>query len=369
MPMTVNRVDILPGDAIPLSHCGRFELAVTGSGGNTVSEGYVRFYIDGTPVSAKSYYGVGTYQLKPGPTVKNALLTPHPGLVAGPTAIPEAVVDFSFEYGQRERDLQDCNATTESMLGTESGYKAVNSMLQYFDDIDFGDAFLMTRRPGSYYVCSGNSDFVTAWGGSGGGTVNLGLNGTFGGINAGQQTFAIAAESVVLIPTLQVFGSAGPGDFVSVEIVGTNGYRKSFEIHVKSCCCPGQTLTVHFLENIGGWSTLAFECLEGLSAIRNHTRVCIADGCFNNPGRTSLMDAGSNIRPRFRGSFDVNKPQDINFFAEFFTSRKHLLEMDMPDGSKALIPYTVVNGTYEVADQTRRIDLEFEMEPETWNVL
>lgn len=358
MAITVTPVQL--DSTIHLATCGRFEVQVTGGGGTTTERGWYQLSIDGVSVGSKSYLGVGTHALRFNQQLANYLLTPHPGLVSSATSIPDAVKDWTFSYGTYISDEANCDSNSESGGSSAGAYTAVNAVLQNFDDFDFTDAFFMTRRPTSYRVCGDTSDAVTVWGGLTGATVGISSGGA-------PSPVVVPAGTVMYVPL--GIDNYPAGSKVDVSIDSGKGFVTAFSVFVEDCCCTGSTEEIHFLENIGGWSVLQFDCSEdGGSAIRSHSSVCLADYCtVNSMGRTRLINEGSAYRKKLSGSFDINR-NDLPYFTEFFTSRKHLIKQQMPNGDYKLLPCVIPNNTFQFDQQSGRLEVECEVELE-YNVL
>jgi hypothetical protein len=344
----------ITGNVVTLSDCALFDFEVTGTSASQIIKGWWQVRESGSAIGVKEYVPDGNYSVSFLNEISRVLETDYfPGL---PYTHADAVGLLDILYGTQTTSLDPC-LTTESTGGNTPDYYVVNAKMQAGDDFNFNNPVVLSRRPQEYTICETQDDMLTVWGGNSGTTFDI------TGRGIGQTT-------TINVPALSVYTFAIP--YVSGGNVITFTINEvEYTINVESnCCCDGEWAEVHFLENLGGWSSVSFKCLGGAGAIRQNDLICVSNSCTGSGRGTTVFNAKSKPVITLIAELDVNK-FSVAFWNEFFTSTKHYLKViNSPFISGDLfVEYTVDNGDYQIYREGETVIAEINMTPVNYNVL
>jgi hypothetical protein len=369
--MSVSMTKEFFGNVISLSDCKKFEMIVSQSGSDR-TEGWFEIQESGSgdTLVRRSYRRPGTIPLLMNEQLSWLLNTPFPGPGTTAQQLSGSWLEFQVLFGEKTVD-DECNVT-ESTSGVLSSLVALNAKSQNHDDIDFDEPQILTRRPLRYSICEGQPDWLCVWTGDSGGievhvtykpSKNPGTWVTYG-------YSSLQAKKVYAIPT-NIDLVAVPGSTIDIQVSGE--IKQTYGVLVEACCCSGDYAEVAFLENLGGWSVMSFNCVDQAGARRATKRRCITDACSSNViNRTRVLDNGSKPVITLKKVLD-NSEAVIDWMNEFFTSRKHLLRIAKLDKGGSPIwkwgAYTISDGSYVYHDNDQFVEFTVEMEPESYNIL
>lgn len=344
----------ITGNVISLSDCALFDFEVDGTNASQIIKGFWQLRIDGTPAGTKEYVPDGDYSVSFNQELSRILETDYfSGL---PYTHSAASALFDVLYGTQTTTLDPC-LTEETTGGNTADFYVVNAKTQIGDSFNWSNPVVLSRRPTSYSICASQDDMMTIWGG------NSGTSFEITGRGPGQSTtINVPALSVYTFPIPYISG----GNVITFTV-----NEVTYTISVQSdCCCSGEWAEVHFLENLGGWSSYSFKCLGAAGAIRENTLACLTNSCASTGTQTAVYQSSSRPVITLVAEIDVDE-FSVAFWNEFFTSTKHYLKViNSPFVSGDLfVPYTIENGDYQIYKEGETVVAEINMSPVSYDVL
>lgn len=321
-------VDQTPDALIPYSGCMAWILDQDGPGPTEIKKLGYQIYNDGgdtvtAPEAVTVAVGTGVI-IDPIRECRGALRTFLPAQdLEGVVKDTTATDNFQLAYWEQIFDITGTCDVTITAPSFTSFARVTRIAFQDWEEYDLALPLWLTKRPTVHRVCRSEHIMLSVWLPDDNYLVEVVMSGK--GIPSETFGLGVASDGDIFHFSLppSMWTNLAQADSITVEIQDPGGEpiadleKFTFLLGSCKCCTDRQFAAIHFLEPLGGWSSLTFDCIDR-NFQRRKNKFCVPAACDNGvlsragSGGNKSRDAGSVLSLVLK-----KKIRNIGAYSEF----------------------------------------------------